>query len=97
MTQDLIGKTISFDAQPYHLGTARITDIQVEERDVPGGYKGYLIVTVETIDATERNRLFGAVSHQPYNGRKIRMYYYREDWLRQVVNEGKTLIYVYPV
>lgn len=94
---DLIGKVINFECQPYQQGTAKITDIKVEERDVPGGYKGYLILEVETIEATETSRLGWNFLSKPFNGKKLRMYYYREERIRDAVESGRNLIYVYPV
>lgn len=89
-----LGKIIRFQAQPYHSGTAEITAIETE---TSGMWTGYNVLTVRTVDATERSRLFQHTSDREFNDRVLKLYHYREWEIRKAVEEGDTLIYVYPV
>lgn len=87
--QEFVGKEVTFEAQPYHRGTAIVTHIDECE---PNGWKDCAIVTIRTIDATERSRLFGAVSHRPHNGREIQCYPID----RRALERGH-IVHIYPV
>lgn len=54
---------LTFECQPYHRGKLRVTSAVPEE-----GRPGCFELTGELEDATERNRLFGAVSFDPMAG-----------------------------
>lgn len=93
--QSRVGSVVKFAAHPYHYGTCRIDAIEPVPADHP--WAGQYIVDVTTVEATVTSRLLGHSRRDPFNGRNLRLYYYREADIVAACESGATLNYAYPV